>query len=91
MLNASYAWFSVSAAEYKFYYKSYESPQAIKSQYAARFIDKLMSLNTGNDVWVLWDNARIHKSIAEEYEAKYTGRLHFILLPLRACLPIVRI
>lgn len=67
--------------DYKFYYKSHEWPQAIKSQHVGKFIDKLMSLDTGNEVWVLWNNARIHKSIEKEYEAKYAGRLNFVSLP----------
>ena len=32
-------------------------------------------------LWVILDNYRPHRSTAPEYESKYQGRLHFMLLP----------
>lgn len=67
--------------DYKFYYSSHPSREGIKAPHVGAFLDKLMGHYPERDVYVIWDNSRGHKAIAEEHERKYQGRLHLLFLP----------
>ncbi|MCR4427195.1 MAG: transposase, partial [Firmicutes bacterium] len=63
-------------------YHSVHSPkEGMNSQHVGRFIDKLMRVSRGKEVWVILDNYRPHRFIAPEFERKYRSRLHFLFLP----------
>lgn len=67
--------------DYRFYYSSHPSEEAMKAHHVGRFLDKLTSCEQGKEVYIIWDNSPTHKAIAEEYESKYEGRLHLLFTP----------
>lgn len=67
--------------QYRAFHSIHPSGEGMKMQQVGQFIDKLMRLDNGKEVWVIWDNHRPHRSIASSYENKYQGRLHFVFLP----------
>jgi transposase len=67
--------------QYRPLYSAHPFGEGMKAKQVGRFIDKLMRLSDGKEVWVIWDNYQPHRAIAAEYENKYRGRLHFMFLP----------
>ncbi|MCR4426630.1 MAG: transposase [Firmicutes bacterium] len=67
--------------DYKTYHSVHSSKEGMNSQHVGWFIDKLMRVSPGKEVWVILDNYRPHRSIAPEFERKYRSRLYFLFLP----------
>lgn len=71
--------------EFRFYYSTYESKRGaekgLKSVHVRKFIDKLMRLKEGQEVWIILDNSGAHKKVARECALEYGGRLHLLFLP----------